>query len=86
MVLVFIKGSGMGSDIGLSMALDMGPGMALDMGSDMVLDMRLDMGLGMGLDMGLDMGKSLLPLAFFVRRRQTLLLHLFIITNNTLES
>ena len=64
----------MGSDIGLSMALDMGPGMALDMGSDMVLDM------------GLDMGKSLLPLAFFVRRRQTLLLHLFIITNNTLES
>ena len=64
--------------------------MALDMGSDMVLDMGLDMGLGMGLGMGLDMGlvigKGLLPLAFFVRRRQTLLLHLFIITNNTLES
>ena len=60
--------------------------MALDMGSDMVLDMGLDMGLGMGLDMGLVIGKSLLPLAFFVRRRQTLLLHLFIITNNTLES
>ena len=68
----------MGSDIGLSMALDMGPGMALDMG--------LDMGLGMGLDMGLVIGKGLLPLAFFVRRRQTLLLHLFIITNSTLES
>ena len=68
----------MGSDIGLSKALDMGPGMALDMG--------LDMGLGMGLDMGLVIGKGLLPLAFFVRRRQTLLLHLFIITNNTLES
>ena len=68
----------MGSDIGLSKALDMGPGMALDM--------WLDMGLGMGLDMGLVIGKGLLPLAFFVRRRQTLLLHLFIITNNTLES
>ena len=68
----------MGSVIGLSMALDMG--------SDMVLDMGLDMGLSMGLDMGLVIGKGLLPLAFFVRRRQTLLLHLFIITNNTLES
>ena len=76
----------MGSDIGLSKALDMGPGMALDMGLDMGLGMGLDMGLSMGLDMGLVIGKGLLPLAFFVRRRQTLLLHLFIITNNTLES
>ena len=56
------------------------------MGSDIGLSMALDMGSDMVLDMGLDMGKSLLPLAFFVRRRQTLLLHLFIITNNTLES